>query len=112
MFVKLDLSQPEVLQGQEVHLNLWYSLNTCCQWADPGHELGWDQFRIREFEKNTEQKSFSIQTHHTPGPLISKTYIQIKSDLGGLCFDTNSGRLKHFRFKNLDVLASSPRLNV
>lgn len=112
MLVKLNLSEPMVLPGQEVYLNLWYLLNTSCKWADAGHELGWDQFRIREFENNSDQGVFSFQDHHSPDVSISKTDIKIESDQGSLSFDANSGRLKHIRFGDRDLLASSPQLNV
>ena len=112
MPVKLNLSEPMVLPRQEVYLNLWYLLNTSCKWADAGHELGWDQFRIREFENNSDQGVFSFQDHHSPDVSISKTDIKIESDLGSLSFDANSGRLKHIRFGDRDLLASSPQLNV
>ncbi len=112
MAVKLNLSEPKVLPRQEVYLNLWYLLNTSCKWADAEHVLGWDQFRIREFENNSDPCGFSIQDHHSQDVSISKTEIKIESDLGRLSFDVNSGRLKHIRFGDRNLLASSPQLNV
>ena len=110
--IELNLVGPEVLPGKEVHLTLLYILKTACKWANEGHELGWDQFRIREFENNTEHGGFFIRGHNSAKISKSKTEIKVESDLGRLSFDTNTGRLKQIRCGDRDMMASSPQLNV
>lgn len=110
--IELNLAGPEVLPGKEVYLTLLYILKTSCKWADEGHELGWDQFRIREFENNTEHGGFFIRGHNSAKISKSKTEIKVESDLGRLSFDTNSGRLKQIHCGDRDLLASSPQINV
>ena len=83
-----------------------WSKGLICKWADEGHELGWDQFRIKGFENNSDHGGFFIRGHNPVEISKSKTEIKIESDLGRLSFDTNSGRLKNICFGGRDLLAS------
>ena len=110
--VGLNLKEPEVLPGQEVYLYLCYILKKPCKWADLGHKFGWDQFRIKEFERNSDLAFYVLQNHHLPDVSKSKKSIKIESDQGSLSFESNSGRLEQISFRGRNFLASSPQLNV
>ena len=72
MPIRLNLKEPEVLPGQEVYLYLCYILKKQCKWADSGHKFGWDQFRIKEFEKNSDRVILSFHNNHLPDISISE----------------------------------------
>ena len=71
MQIRLNLKKPEVLSGQEVYLYLCYILKKPCKWAESGHKFGWDQFRIKEFEKKSVRTTIASQ--YNLMPIITKS---------------------------------------
>ena len=80
--VGLNLKEPEVQTGQEVYLYLCYILKKPCKWADLGHNFGWDQFRIKEFERNSDRAFYVFQNYHLHDVSKSKKSINLLKIIG------------------------------
>ena len=111
--IKINILKPKFDTGKEVFLKTSYILKKSCKWADTGHELGWNQFRVKEFEKSSKKNEISFFGNRDLVDIsLSKNEVSINSDMGGINFDINSGILHQIIIGNNKLLVSPPKLNV
>jgi len=112
IIINLNLTNPIAHEEEEVFLAISYILKNYCKWAPVGYEIGWDQFRIREFEKSSNKKVLYFGNKNLIDISISKKEVNINSDIGKISFNTDSGILKKIIIGNDEIMASPPKLNV
>ena len=110
--IVIQINKPENQSGQEIHLTLFYSLKQDCKWAEAGHPVGWDQFRLSEWETQSTENSLKFDQFPKSSLSISEQCLGVSSEKSEIEWDPVSGLLKHMKLEEQDFLASSPRLNV
>ena len=108
---ELLLKKTEILTGQEVHLTLFYFLKKDCTWAEAGHPMGWDQFRISEWETQPTGNSLNLTQAPKSSLSITDQSLGVSSEKSEIEFDPASGLLKRIKFDGREILITSPRLN-
>ena len=106
--VIIPYTKPEVKPGEEIWLTLSFTLPEKTLWADPGHEIAFDQFKL----------PFSSSKNNPPiqsGKLSmteSRDKIQIQGSNFAYKLDKKQGTLSSILFKGKELLKSGPVLNI
>ena len=110
--IVIQINKPENQPGQEIHLTLFYSLKQDCIWAEAGHAMGWDQFRLSEWETQSTGNSAHFDQIPKSSLSINEQCLGASSEKSEIEWDPVSGLLNHMKLEGQDLLTSSPRLNV
>jgi len=111
MVVDLPLITPALSSGAEAFLTIRFYLREDTLWADAGHEIGWEQFKLpvvvtaKDEEKIVEEIS-ALEIVDLIGVLT------IKGDAFALSFDKSSGKISSFSYQGTELLKDGLSLNV
>ncbi|MBE7473258.1 MAG: beta-galactosidase [Anaerolineae bacterium] len=108
--VKLTLSQPNLPPGAECFLTVRFFLAAATLWADKGHEVAWEQFKL-PFAAPLPLKLTPEQM-----PALTLTQSGERASISGpdfeLVFDRGAGRIASFTYQDQPLLVEGPRLNL
>jgi len=97
----IPLKKPNLETNTEYHLKIIASLKSSVQWAEEGHIIAWDQFKV---PYETVKESYSIKD--LPEILIDdlKESYEIKGDDFKLRIGKKTGVLEEYIYKNTELL--------
>ncbi len=108
--VHIPYAAPQMVPGAECFLNLRFRLREETAWADAGHEVAWEQFKLPVGAPAPAPRfidpALRVQVEEDEDNLTvqgSKFRVQ---------FDKAGGTLQRFVWEDIDLLAAGPRLNV
>ncbi|MHB1317118.1 MAG: beta-galactosidase, LacZ type [Anaerolineae bacterium] len=107
--IALDIEPPELLPGAEYWLNLTFSLHKGTGWAEAGHLVAWEQFRMPweaapRIERVADMGHLAVRED-------PKT-ITITGDTFAVAFDRDAGEMSSFQIRGKELLDRGPRLNL
>ena len=106
--INIPISKPGVKSGQEYFLTLDMKLAEKTKWAEKGHLIAQEQFKM-PFEiptiKKVDPQSLSTLTKEE-----NKTSISISGDDFSVNFDKTSGNLQSYRFEGQELIEKGPEL--
>ena len=108
--VTVPLQKPEVEPGVEYWLNVRFVLAQDTLWAERGHKVAWEQFKM-PYEVPAAS---ALSPSNMPGVSIGEQEkIAVVSGQGfEVTFDRMTGTISAWQSDGKDVLATGPRLNV
>jgi beta-galactosidase len=108
--ISIPFSQPHLSPGAECFLTLSFRLGADRNWAEAGHEVAWEQFKL----------PFAV-----PAPIVldiqGMPALDVQNDADGitirggdleLVFDRVTGLMRRFVWQGTDLIHSGPALNV
>ncbi len=108
--ITIPYQLPEERPGEEVWLNLSFTLAGDTPWAPRGYELAWSQFALPVKALPLPVIALSqmpaLETSETAG------LISIRGSDFILRFDTFHGTISEWQYQGLQLLSSGPRLNI
>ncbi|MFX1273822.1 MAG: glycoside hydrolase family 2 TIM barrel-domain containing protein [Promethearchaeota archaeon] len=102
--IKIPFNKPEIEPGMEYHLKISFILNSATSWADKGHIVAWDQFKI-PYEK-IELQYFNIQSLQPLKIEESRESILIQGNDFEVIIGKKSGTLEEFKYKNKKLIST------
>jgi beta-galactosidase/beta-glucuronidase len=108
--VTLPFNQPELGPGAESFLTVRFVLAVDTPWADQGHEVAWEQFKM-PFAAPAP-KPISIEQLPTLELTESAEQAVIAGPDFNLTFDKVTGQISAFNFKEIALLQTGPVLNI
>ncbi len=108
--VTVPLQEPKVEAGVEYWLNVRFTLAQDVLWAERGHEVAWEQFRM-PYEVLAAP---ALSPANMPGVSIDEQEggVAVSGQGFQVTFDRTTGTISSWRTGGKDVLAAGPRLNV
>jgi beta-galactosidase/beta-glucuronidase len=108
--VTVPFEKPELRPGVEYWLALSFTLAEDAPWAEKGHEVAWEQFRV-PFDVPAVA---ALPASGMPALRLTESVGQavVEGAEFRLVFDKSAGTLASFRYKESELLARGPRLNV
>ncbi len=108
------VSLPPEIGGERIlHTDLWLNLAIVtgrdAEWAQKGHDIAWDQFRLPHLEGMTVE---DVRSFPAPKAEESPTGILISGDGFSCFFDRLEGKLSELRYEEQDLLAAGPVFNM
>ncbi len=107
--VTLDLTQPELAPGAEYWLNLSFTRRHDAPWAEAGHQVAWEQFRM-PWEAPAEQ--LSSDTISALELQEDANQIVVTGQDWVLTFDRALGEISSWQAHGRELLDHGPRLNL
>lgn len=106
--ITLPYTAPNLYAGAEAFLTLRFTLKEDTNWAQAGHEIGWEQFKLPFGGSITPQL-------HTDTPTVnvneSAEQIAIVGNAFTLTFDKATGQIASFNYAGTALLASGMQFN-
>ncbi len=108
--IRIPFTRPIVEPGTEYFLKISFRLNQETPWADEGHEIAWEQFKL----------DYAIPTlpiklaHKAPKLEVkeSKEQFKIVGTDFQVIFNRKSGQIDSFNFNNEELLRTGPQVNI
>ncbi|MFO8057814.1 MAG: beta-galactosidase domain 4-containing protein, partial [bacterium] len=101
--IALDIEKPELEAGEEYHLLITFHLMEPRPWAEPGHLVAWDQFKmpydVPEKEPGSTSNLPALEAEENAERVIVKG-----KDVKAV-FDKESGALESFVYKGRELVA-------
>ena len=107
--IKLDLDDVPIRAGREYFLKLSAITNVETTLIPLGHEVAWDQFRLRSFPLSEQTKS-NLKFKEQDLVTTDKEY-KINGQDFSIRFDRQTGLLKDFTSRGKELINSSIKLN-
>ncbi|MBN2501361.1 MAG: DUF4981 domain-containing protein [Anaerolineales bacterium] len=108
-FVTIPYSQPELMPGAECYLMVCFHLADDTTWADAGHEVAWEQFKLPFTAPQVTVASAAmpvLEVAEAAGALtVSGEQFAVK-------FDLSTGMIAAYTWEGVDLLESGPALNI
>ncbi|NLX43502.1 MAG: DUF4981 domain-containing protein, partial [Chloroflexi bacterium] len=107
--VALDIEQPEIQPGAEYWLNLRFHQRQATPYAEAGHLVAWEQFRL------PWEASAPVLRYAGMAPLTleeTAACITVTGDDFALAFDRKQGLLASFQVGGQELLSRGPILNL
>lgn len=108
--VTVPLSQPDLRPGTEYWLDISFALAEAAPWAEQGHEVAWEQFRMPyavPAGPRVEPAAMSaLRLEETPAA------ITIEGDGWLLAFDRAAGTIASWQAHGAEFIARGPRLAI
>lgn len=109
--VSIPFSVPELNPGEEAFLNLRFGLKKGVNWADVGHEIGWEQFLLpftSTLSNQHESRSDSTAL------VVSETSdsVSLQGDGVELVFTKATGNLSGLTYQGTELIVCGPTLNI
>jgi len=108
--VTVPLEKPALQPGVEYWLTLSFTLAEDTPWAEKGHEVAWEQFKL-PFNAPPPP---TLPVSEMPALRLTDSAGQavIEGDGFRLVFDKETGTIASFRYGEHELIARGPRLNV
>lgn len=99
---------PHLQPGQELMIRLVYELKLDHDWADAGHQVGFDEFSLGHGATPRRRAA------PAPAPVVvpTKTHVDVAASDLTLQFEAATGELTQLAFAGRGLLAASPRLSI
>ncbi len=111
--IELPVAKPKLLPGAEYFLNIRFTLAKDAAWADAGHEVATEQFKMpwrspaARLVKTATMPPVSLQQDD------ARAVVSAEGDGPfQLVFDKAAGRISHLAYKEVDLLTVGPELNL
>ncbi len=108
--VTLPFKTPAPDPGAEYFLTVRFTLAEATRWAEPGHEVAWEQFNlpveVSEPDALKADQMAALEVEEPPEAAV------IKGLDFQITFDKTAGRISSFIFQDTTLLKSGPILNV
>lgn len=107
--IQISLQQPELVPQAEYWLNIQFMLAESTPWAEKGHILAWEQFKMGYIPP---EKPVVKLTHLPQLRLIdNEQIIEVDGKDFLLEFDKKQGMLTAWKYKNIDLVTAGPLPN-
>jgi len=108
--VTLPLIQPELEPGVEYWLSFSVRLNEDCAWAEKGHEVAWEQFKMPYAVPQPAPLALSAM----PALVLddAKSCVTVRGPGFSLTLDKSKGTLGSFSYHGRELIERGPRLSV
>jgi beta-galactosidase len=102
---------PELFPGAEAFFTLRFTLKADTNWANAGHEIAWEQFKLPYTCPVTDQlgnsgDSATIKVDENPET------VAVNGDGFALVFEKSTGQIKQFTYQGTGLIASGLQLNI
>ncbi|QKY70370.1 glycoside hydrolase family 2 TIM barrel-domain containing protein [Lentibacillus sp. CBA3610] len=104
--ITLPIEKPTMEAGSEYHLNISFSLKEDKGWANEGHEIASEQFKIPYDIPEVEAESIEDMPEMSVNEDDSK--IGIEGNDFNIQFDKNSGTMSSFQHNGKNLIKSGP----
>ena len=104
---KLDIKYPEMVKGQECHLNIRFTLKVETQWCKAGHEIAWEQFEMPFYGTKTAKEMQDVQLT----VIENSTTTSITAGDLELIINTLESSIETLNFAGESVLNTQPALH-
>ncbi len=107
----IPFSAPELFPGAEAFLTLRFALKDDTLWADAGHEIAWEQFKLPYTCPTGDQPGIpagltALKVAETP------EVVAVNGEGFALVFEKSSGKMKQFTYRDTELLDSGLELNI
>ncbi len=109
--VTIPFAQPELFPGAEAFLTLRFALKEDSLWADSGHEVGWEQFKLPLTPMEATPPEFQ-RDHAALGVEESPEVITVKGADSSLAFSKSSGQMSSFVYQGVELIENGLQLNI
>ena len=108
--ITIPFATPQPVPGAEYFLTIRFTLKHDTLWANAGHEVAWEQFPIPV----DAPAPVTVRPDAMPALSMTETFgeVTVTGHDFSLVFDKAAGEISTFKFRQTDLLVSSPRLNV
>jgi len=107
--ITVPFEKPELEPDAEYWLTLSFSLAEKTPWAEKGHEVAWEQFKVPWDVRETPM------TPENDLPALKLTETQDKAEVNGedfrLVFDKQAGTIASWRYKEIELIQRGPKIN-
>ena len=104
--IKLPIEKPKLEAGKEYWLNLSFTLPEATSWAEKGHEIAKEQFKV-PFD-TPAVTPVSLKDMKDLGVTENDKSLTVKGEDFEVNFDKEKGTLSSFKYQGEDLLTSSP----
>jgi beta-galactosidase len=109
--VTIPFAAPDLYPGAEAFLTLRFALKKDTIWAQAGHEIAWEQFKLPYISPRTDQPAYL--SAHSPIKLgETPEVISLLGDDFALVFDKASGQIASFTYQGTNLVESGLQLNI
>jgi len=106
--IKIDYRRPRIDSKQECLMEVSFVLKEDLNWADKGHEIAWEQFKV-------PTDLFFVQEPENDHPVSAsgtETHLTISGDQFSYVMDKKTGEFVSLQFKGTEYLENGPTFNV
>ncbi|MCP5099710.1 MAG: DUF4981 domain-containing protein [Chloroflexi bacterium] len=108
--IQLPFEPVRLAENEECFLTLHFQMPRETPWAEKGHLIAWEQFKIPfPVSKPTTDKLRDLSPLDVSETAVS---LNISGPNGQLTFDKSSGQLTAWHYNNVSLLQEGPRLNI
>lgn len=107
--LQLNYRLPPLCPGQEAFLNLRFRLAADCAWANAGHEVAWEQFRLPLDVPSVTRSLANSSKVDVYEELLT---LHLRGKTWEAHFDFQTGFLTDFCFHGVRLIEHGPRLNL
>lgn len=108
--VRVPFTKPLIKPGTEYFLSISFCLNEDTLWADKGHEVAWEQFKL-DYSIPISPISLSDTALQLTVKENDENFEIIGSEFT-IVFQRKYGRISRFSFKGQELLESGPQVNI
>ncbi len=109
--IAIPFGTPELYPGAEAFLTLRFTLKDDTLWADAGHEIAWEQFKLPYTCPEADQPGISGDWAAINVDETSET-LAVNGDGFAVVFEKSTGRIKQFTYQGTELVESGPGLNI
>jgi len=106
--LRLPFRLPDLLPGQEAHLNLSFFLRKAVSWGQKGHEVAWEQIHLPRNRKKAKKIPWDGELRLKE----QETQLVLRGRTFSVAFDLKKGALQRIRYGGRELLVSGPVLNL
>jgi beta-galactosidase/beta-glucuronidase len=109
--VNIPYATPDLFHGSEAFLTLRFTLLESTSWAEAGHEVGWEQFKL----PFTQVAPTTLENQDNLSPVDIKESNDVLTILGdsfSLEFDKTTGLITSFTYEGVALIHAGLQLNI
>ncbi len=107
--ITVPFEKPKLEPGAEYFLMLSFTLDHATPWAEKGHEVAWEQFKIPwevpEIPATPQDELPSLELRET------QTTVEVHGHDFNVIFDKQLGTLTAWQYRNTELIQRGPRIN-
>lgn len=110
----LPLKQLTLKADEEAFLCVSFTVGKKTSWCAAGHELAWEQFKLKAAKISATDKRAGRQAEQLPCPTVTegRRSIKVKAADLTLVFNKNKGELSSYKHNGTELFVNGPRLNL